>query len=156
MRLASQSCCDSCKWLVHVGDLHAASTTASSDLAENERERSAAALARVVLGKELPKDPELRLSDWEALPLSPQQQGYAAADAYASLRICQVLLQKSTGTRPVKFAVLACPASRCLHVRPGYTLVRRTVGPDGLLAPKYASIHLHVLQETCCAAAIKQ
>ena len=49
-----------------------------------------AALASEVLGKALPKDPELRLGDWETLPLSPQQQSYAAADAYASLRICQV------------------------------------------------------------------
>ena len=43
-----------------------------------------------MLGKTLPKDASLRLSDWELLPLSPEQQRYAATDAYASLRICQV------------------------------------------------------------------
>ena len=54
-----------------------------------------AALAAEVLGRALPKDPALRLSDWEALPLSDVQQSYAALDAFASLRICQVCLQSA-------------------------------------------------------------
>lgn len=54
-------------------------------------------LAKKVLGKTLSKDPAVRLSNWEDLPLSAEQQHYAATDAYASLRICQVNLEASSG-----------------------------------------------------------
>jgi ribonuclease D len=36
------------------------------------------------------KPPKQRISDWEQLPLSPDQRHYAATDAYASLRLYQV------------------------------------------------------------------
>lgn len=36
---------------------------------------------------ELPKPKGLRLSNWEQKPLTPEQQGYAAADAFASLAV---------------------------------------------------------------------
>ncbi|KAK9834364.1 hypothetical protein WJX84_009367 [Apatococcus fuscideae] len=38
--------------------------------------------------------------NWEASPLSPRQQAYAAADAYASLRLCQVLMAMPLRPRP--------------------------------------------------------
>ena len=40
-----------------------------------------------MLGYELPKPKGLRLSNWEQKPLTPDQQGYAAADAFASLAV---------------------------------------------------------------------
>jgi hypothetical protein len=42
-----------------------------------------------VLRRRLAKDPALRLSNWEAAPLSAAQRAYAAADAFASLRLLQ-------------------------------------------------------------------
>lgn len=49
-------------------------------------------LTKRVLGARLAKPPELRLSDWEARPLSPAQASYAALDAFACLRIHEARL----------------------------------------------------------------
>jgi ribonuclease D len=46
-----------------------------------------AGLTERVLGARLAKPPELRLSDWEARPLSTAQACYAALDAFACLRM---------------------------------------------------------------------
>ena len=43
-----------------------------------------------VLMRRLAKVPALRLSNWEVLPLCPEQQQYAALDALASLHLYQV------------------------------------------------------------------
>lgn len=48
-------------------------------------------LTERVLRARLAKPQELRLSDWEAQPLSPAQASYAALDAFACLRIHEVL-----------------------------------------------------------------
>lgn len=42
-----------------------------------------------MLGRRLDKRAALRMSNWEAAPLSAAQRAYAAADAYASLRLLQ-------------------------------------------------------------------
>ena len=42
-----------------------------------------------MLGARLDKRQALRMSNWEAAPLSAPQRAYAAADAYASLRLLQ-------------------------------------------------------------------
>lgn len=49
-----------------------------------------AGLAERVLGVRLAKQQALRLSDWEARPLSAAQAAYAALDALACLRIHEV------------------------------------------------------------------
>lgn len=49
-----------------------------------------AGLTEEVLHRRLDKCASLRLSNWEAPQLSPQQRAYAAADAFASLRLLQV------------------------------------------------------------------
>ena len=49
-----------------------------------------AGLTEEVLHRRLDKCISLRLSNWEAPQLSPQQRAYAAADAFASLRLLQV------------------------------------------------------------------
>jgi ribonuclease D len=43
-----------------------------------------------VLGK--PLDKSIRSSDWEARPLSQEQQTYAATDAHVLVTLCKVLL----------------------------------------------------------------
>lgn len=48
---------------------------------------SLAALTELVLRCKLPKDRAIRCSNWEVYPLSRAQQQYAAADAWASLRL---------------------------------------------------------------------
>jgi len=48
---------------------------------------SLAALCARVLSRTLPKPPALRLSAWDARRLSPQQEAYAALDAFASLAL---------------------------------------------------------------------
>jgi ribonuclease D len=48
------------------------------------------AAAVQVLGK--PLDKSIRSSDWEARPLSQEQQTYAATDAHVLVTLCQVLL----------------------------------------------------------------
>lgn len=50
---------------------------------------SHAGLTAEVLGARLDKRQSLRMSNWEAAPLSAGQRAYAAADAYASLRLLQ-------------------------------------------------------------------
>ena len=47
------------------------------------------ALTAVVLNRQLPKPQDIRLGKWDARRLSPAQVAYAAADAWASLRIFQ-------------------------------------------------------------------
>ncbi|CAM9386361.1 unnamed protein product [Discosporangium mesarthrocarpum] len=53
--------------------------------------RSLAGLSSSLLGRHLPKPAELRQSNWERSPLTAQQLCYAATDAYAGLRLLQVL-----------------------------------------------------------------
>ncbi|CAG9464034.1 unnamed protein product [Pedinophyceae sp. YPF-701] len=56
------------------------------------------ALCQRLLQRRLAKDPQVRVSDWEQLPLSAVQKQYAAVDAYASLVVFR--------------AVMASPAAR--------------------------------------------
>ena len=42
-----------------------------------------------MLGLRLDKRQALRMSNWEAAPLSATQRAYAATDAFASLRLLQ-------------------------------------------------------------------
>lgn len=49
------------------------------------------AAVAIVLGEYLPKSRKVTLSNWAAESLSAAQQSYAANDAYASLRVYQVL-----------------------------------------------------------------
>ena len=49
-----------------------------------------AGLAECVLRRSIEKDQTLRTGNWEAWPLSAEQQQYAALDAYASLLIYKV------------------------------------------------------------------
>lgn len=51
---------------------------------------SLASLTAATLGRLLPKPPALRLSNWEARPLSWEQVNYACLDAYAGLRVYEV------------------------------------------------------------------
>ncbi len=51
----------------------------------------AAELCRVVLHRTLPKPQGVRTGNWEAVPLSAQQEEYAARDAYAGLLVYQCL-----------------------------------------------------------------
>lgn len=51
-----------------------------------------AGLAAAVLRADVEKEQGLRTSNWEAWPLSQEQQHYAALDAYASLLLYQVSL----------------------------------------------------------------
>ena len=53
---------------------------------------------------------ELRLSDWEASPLSPEQLAYAAADAVAAQRIYKEL-ERRWERRPVGRAAPAGAAT---------------------------------------------
>lgn len=46
-----------------------------------------AALSAELLQAALPKPPRIRLGNWERRPLDPDQQAYAACDAYASLAL---------------------------------------------------------------------
>ena len=69
---------------------------------------SQADLTERVLGARLAKPQELRLSDWEARPLSPAQASYAALDAFACLRIHEVRsLYPDVST--------SCKACECEH-----------------------------------------
>ena len=54
---------------------------------------SLAGLCEDVLGRQLSKPPHIRLSNWEAEPLSDAQLSYAACDAYAGYRVYEGLLQ---------------------------------------------------------------
>ncbi|KAK9814882.1 hypothetical protein WJX73_001238 [Symbiochloris irregularis] len=91
--------------------------------------RSLADLAVDVLGKTLNKDPNIRLSNWETLPLSMEQQHYAATDAYASLRICQVL-----GTMP-KIVRTPVPAPLRLSESTDPAMPDESVAAAAVLAP---------------------
>lgn len=51
---------------------------------------SLADLCREIMKLDLAKPQDLRISNWEKNPLSVQQLGYAATDAYAGLRLWQV------------------------------------------------------------------
>ena len=51
---------------------------------------SLAGLTARLLRRALPKAQGLRCSDWERVPLTPEQRAYAAADAYASLAVYEV------------------------------------------------------------------
>eukprot|EP00877_Chromochloris_zofingiensis_P003951 jgi/Chrzof1/13557/Cz08g02020.t1 len=51
------------------------------------RRWSLAALSAELLQAALPKPPRIRLGNWERRPLDPDQQAYAACDAYASLAL---------------------------------------------------------------------
>ena len=61
-----------------------------------------------MLGHRLPK--ELRLSDWEVSPLSPEQLAYAAADAVAAQRIYKEL-ERRWERRPTGRAAAAGAAT---------------------------------------------
>ena len=62
-----------------------------------------------MLGARLAKPQELRLSDWEARPLSPAQACYAALDAFACLRIHEARLLYPDVFDP-------CRACGCTHM----------------------------------------
>lgn len=51
---------------------------------------SLADLCREMMKLDLAKPRDLRISNWEKVPLSVQQLNYAATDAYAGLRLWQV------------------------------------------------------------------
>ena len=51
-----------------------------------------------MLGRRLDKRAALRMSNWEAAPLSAGQRAYAAADAYASLRLLQARARGTTSS----------------------------------------------------------
>ena len=57
---------------------------------------SHAGLTAEVLARRLDKRAALRMSNWEAAPLSAPQRAYAAADAYASLRLLQARVPRGT------------------------------------------------------------
>jgi hypothetical protein len=64
---------------------------------------SLATLCLRVLGRSLIKPSALRISNWEASPLSYEQLSYAATDAYAGLRVFDVLctwLDRPSPPRP--------------------------------------------------------
>eukprot|EP00884_Botryococcus_braunii_P005842 jgi/Botrbrau1/15259/Bobra.0382s0001.1 len=61
---------------------------------------SLAGLVQEVLQCQLPKDPQVRVSDWEARPLSRAQLSYAAADAAASLLSYQALMAMEVRWKP--------------------------------------------------------
>ncbi len=65
-----------------------------------------------VLRRRLAKDPALRLSNWEAAPLSGAQRAYAATDAFASLRLLQARAPRAS----------LCSARSCAR-RPGRLLM---------------------------------
>ena len=71
------------------------SPLAGRALADGARPWNLADLCERVLSRRLPK--ELRLSDWEASPLSPEQLAYAAADAVAAQRIYKELERRWEG-----------------------------------------------------------
>ena len=72
--------------LVELGDL------AAHSLLYGERSWNLVDLVAEAAGRRLPK--ELRMSDWEAAPLSADQLTYASRDAYASRLVCTRLLGK--------------------------------------------------------------
>lgn len=84
------------------------SPLAGRALADGARPWNLADLCERVLGRRLPK--ELRLSDWEANPLSPEQLAYAAADAVAAQRIYKEL-ERRWERRPTGRAALAGAAT---------------------------------------------
>lgn len=55
--------------------------------------RGLRSLFKATVGYDYPKDRSITLSNWERLPLSEQQQTYAACDAFAALRIYESLRQ---------------------------------------------------------------
>lgn len=55
---------------------------------------SLASLARFMLRGHLPKHRDVRCSNWETLPLSMEQQMYAATDAWVGLRIYEEIFGK--------------------------------------------------------------
>jgi len=61
-------------------------------------------LCRVYLKKELPKEPSVRLCNWEKRPLSREELTYAALDAFASR---QLWISLSLGADLSKFAEAA-------------------------------------------------
>lgn len=61
-------------------------------LSHGNRAWNLADLVAETTGRRLPK--ELRMSDWEATRLSPEQLTYAARDAYASWLVCTRLLTR--------------------------------------------------------------
>ena len=65
---------------------------AGEALTYGQRSWNLADLVAETVGKRLPK--ELRMSDWEAAPLSAEMLLYAAADAYASRLVCVALLRR--------------------------------------------------------------
>lgn len=70
------------------GILELGSFAKSKDIVRDGR-AGLADLCEAVLGKRLPKPPEIRISDWEVPQLSDDQQRYAALDAFVSLEIYQ-------------------------------------------------------------------
>jgi hypothetical protein len=75
-----------------------------------------------LLGKLLEKPARVRMSNWEANPLSPEQLDYAALDAYASLRVYEAL---------ERLPDMAAPPPRALAP----TVADLPAPPEGKLVP---------------------
>lgn len=75
-----------CSSLLDLGALAAAA------LPYGQRPWSLADLCVAAMGKRLSKD--IRMSNWEAAPLSSEQIEYAARDAWVSRRVCLALLRR--------------------------------------------------------------
>lgn len=75
-------------------------------------EKSLRKMSAIVLGRRVSK--AQRLSNWEASTLTPQQQMYAATDAWICIRIYEKLLQTEPLTKP-KFKEVISEAGAVKH-----------------------------------------
>jgi len=67
-----------------------------------------AGVASVLLGRDVPKDKRVTLSDWNKRPLGAPQLRYAACDAYLSSRVAEILAQEE----PIASTWLQCVPAR--------------------------------------------
>ncbi|KAG2497293.1 hypothetical protein HYH03_004876 [Edaphochlamys debaryana] len=102
---------------------------------EYRRRWSLSALVAVSLRRELPKPKNIRCGDWQAWPLSPAQQRYAALDAYAGLAVWAALnrlpLREKAAPPPPPPAEL--PAAEQADPRPA-AYGTEAAGPSASLA----------------------
>ncbi|GAQ88863.1 Werner syndrome-like exonuclease [Klebsormidium nitens] len=116
---------------VSMGGLRDLSDLANERLQPKDgpRKWSLTALAQEAMLQQVEKPPKQRISDWERLPLSPDQRQYAATDAYASLRLYQVLM--SLPAPPPRPILRPLPQSELNSlVNPGFN-----PGPNSELNP---------------------